>query len=112
MTSIKAVCPDCGDINITDTDLRVRICVNDDTVSYTFRCPTCHLATGKPCSRRIGDMLLTAGVKLTAWSLPAELSERHPAGAPFTPDDVLDFFTLLASADTLDAWTYAPKDVT
>ena len=42
------------------------------------------------------DVLVSAGVQLTEWHLPAELVER-PAGDPITHDDLLDFHEMLAN---------------
>ena len=50
------------------------------------------LSTG---SRRIVDLLVSSGVRMQVWRLPAELAETR-VGAPLTPDDLLDFHLLLA----------------
>lgn len=91
MTTIRANCPDCGDVQIPQAEeLTVRICADDDAGSYNFRCPICGARVAKEASRRIVDLLLSSGCPLETWRLPAELAER-PVGAPVTHDDLLSF---------------------
>ncbi|MBK6858303.1 MAG: hypothetical protein IPG97_17575 [Microthrixaceae bacterium] len=47
---------------------------------------------------RVVELLVTSGVRLVTWSLPAELSEAH-YGGPITHDDLLDFHALLDTED-------------
>jgi hypothetical protein len=53
----------------------------------------------KEASRRIVDLLVSSGVRMQVWRLPAELTESR-IGPPLTPDDLLDFHLLLAG----NAW--------
>lgn len=96
MATIRASCPDCGDVELTTSDITVRICADDDRGSYAFRCPSCRLAVTKTAEPRIVDLLVTSGVRLDVWHLPAELKEVH-SGALFTHDDLLAFHELLES---------------
>ncbi|HMG42191.1 MAG TPA: hypothetical protein VK611_12715 [Acidimicrobiales bacterium] len=41
------------------------------------------------------DLLVSSGVRLELWTLPAELIEPRPIGAPLSHDDLLDFHELL-----------------
>jgi hypothetical protein len=45
------------------------------------------------------DLLVSAGVRLQVWHLPAELMEAHE-GAPIGYDDLLDFHEMLQ----VDGW--------
>jgi hypothetical protein len=49
----------------------------------------------KDASPRIIELLVSSGVRKQVWRLPAEVREPHYAGAPLTPDDILDFHLLL-----------------
>ena len=95
VTTIRANCPSCGDVQLTADDLTVRVSADDERGSYCFRCPDCQGAVAKEASRRIVDLLVSSGVRMQVWRLPAELSESR-VGAPLTPDDLLDFHLLLA----------------
>ena len=99
MTTIRANCPGCGDVQLTADDLTVRVCADDERGSYCFRCPDCRRAVAKEASRRIVDLLVSSGVRMQVWKLPAELSESR-IGPALTPDDLLDFHLLLAD----DGW--------
>lgn len=94
MTTIRASCPDCGDVELTVKDVSVRVCAEDNQGSYTFRCPECRLAVAKAAEPRIVDLLVSSGVRMQVWHLPAELFEpRH--GLPISHDDLLDFHLML-----------------
>lgn len=88
MTTIRASCPTCGDVTLGLGDITVRVCSDDASGAYLFRCPRCAQAVTRPASERIVDVLVSSGVRLEVWRLPAELNER-PNGPPFSPDDLL-----------------------
>jgi hypothetical protein len=98
VTTIRANCPSCGDVQLRAADLTVRVCSDDESGSYCFRCPACERAVAKDASRRIVDLLVSSGVRLQVWRRPAELLEDRD-GPQFTPDDLLDFHLLLRQDD-------------
>jgi predicted RNA-binding Zn-ribbon protein involved in translation (DUF1610 family) len=94
MATIRASCPDCGDVELTTADVTVRVCDDTNAGTYAFRCPLCLMMVVKPAETRTVDLLVASGVAFVTWRLPAELSEpRH--GEPITHDDLLDFHHLL-----------------
>jgi hypothetical protein len=101
VTTIRANCPSCGDVQLRAADLTVRVCSDDEQGSYCFQCPSCAQAVAKDASRRIVDLLVSSGVRMEVWRLPAELSEAH-TGDPLSPDDLLDFHLLLGQDDWFD----------
>jgi len=46
------------------------------------------------------DLLVSSGVRMQVWRLPAELTEQPRLGPPLAPDDLLDFHLLLQQ----DGW--------
>jgi hypothetical protein len=96
MATIRATCADCGDVELTTADVRVRVCLEDSAGSYSFRCPHCQMAVVKPAEPRIVDLLVASGVELSTWQLPAELYEPK-FGPRINHDDLLDFHELLES---------------
>lgn len=94
MPTIRATCTDCGDVELTTADVRVRVCVEDNQGSYHFRCPSCQMSVVKPAEPRIVDLLVASGVEMATWTLPAELFETHQ-GPALTHDDLIDFHALL-----------------
>jgi hypothetical protein len=99
MATIRASCEDCGDVKLSVAEITVRVCVDDDRGSYTFTCPSCRMAVAKAAEPRIIDLLVTSGVRLDTWRLPAELDEVR-VGELFDHDDLLAFHELLDG----DAW--------
>lgn len=82
-------------------DLTVRVCSDDESGAYTFRCPDCAMPVAKEASRRIVDLLVGSGVRMQVWRLPAELLEEH-AGPALQPDDLLDFHLHLQTEGWFD----------
>lgn len=106
MATIRASCPDCGDVELTTAGVTVRVCAADNQGAYVFRCPACAMAVTKAAEPRIVDLLVSSGVELHVWQLPAELLEPRPVGEPFTHDDLLAFHELLAD----EHWVAALSD--
>ena len=90
MATIRASCPTCGDVELTSRDVVVRVCSLDNSGSYAFRCPACRMAVSKQADHKIVDLLVSSGVRLSVWHLPAELAEHHEGDA-INYDDLLEF---------------------
>ena len=104
MATIRASCPTCGDVELTSADVQVLVCKTTNAGSYAFRCPDCRLAVAKPAEARVVDVLVSSGVRLSTWDLPAELDEPH-SGAPITYDDLLEFHFALQQQGWFDRLT-------
>jgi len=104
MATIRASCGDCGDVELTTSDVNVRICNHDNSGTYRFQCPTCNMSTVKSAEPRTIDLLVASGVAFTTWDLPSEMYERR-GGKPITHDDLLDFHELMGQADWLEQLT-------
>lgn len=98
MAMVRATCPDCGDIEMASTEVKVRVCVDDNAGSYSFRCPECARATVRPAESRVIQLLVGVGTPLTMWRRPAELSEPHD-GPALTSEQVESFRQLLETTD-------------
>lgn len=98
MTTIKASCYVCGDVELKPAQLRLVVCSRADWSYYAFACPSCRDEVRKAADEEMVSLLLSGGVAPERWHVPAEaLEEKH--GAAITYDDVLDF---KLSLDTLD----------
>jgi hypothetical protein len=93
-------------VELTTADITVRMCAADNQGSYVFRCPACRMAVTKAAEPRIVDLLVTAGVRLDVWHLPAELDEPR-TGEAFTHDDLIELHDLLAG----DTWFTTLSDM-
>ncbi len=94
MTFIRANCPSCGDVELTVRQIVARRCVDDGRSSYAFCCPDCGMAIARDVEGQVVDVLVSSGVALVEWRLPAELFERA-VGPPLNHDDLLRFHELL-----------------
>ena len=99
MTTIRAVCPRCGEVTLTAGDVEVQVCAQTQEGSYTFSCPACTQPVQRDADRRVVQILVSGGVKVRVWELPAELYESK-TGPPISWDDLLDFHAVLES----DSW--------
>ena len=100
MATIRAICPTCADVELTTQDLRVQVCSDTNRGSYSFRCPSCRMAVAKQAEPRIIDLLVSSGVRMQLWRLPAELREPK-IGPPIDWDDLLELHELLERPDWL-----------
>jgi hypothetical protein len=82
-------------------DLTVRVCVDDESGAYRFRCTRCESMVVHEASAAICALLVSVGVSEEVWRMPAELHERR-RGPALTPDDLLDFHLLLERDDWAD----------
>lgn len=98
MTTIKAMCPKCGEVELTPDDVELRVCTHAPASYYLFSCPLCDETVQKPADDRVVQLLISGGVPAIVWELPSELGEIHD-GPPLSVDDLLDFHLLLDSPD-------------
>ncbi len=99
MTTIKATCPRCGEVDLTADDILLRIGATRAVNTYGFTCPSCGDFVEKPADDRVVRLLLSGGVVPVPLSVPAEALEVH-VGDPIDYDDLLEFHELLE----LDNW--------
>ena len=98
VTTIRATCPTCGEVELTPDDIELRVCTHAPASYYQFVCPLCSEEVQKPADDRVVQLLISGGVPATVWELPQEVRESHE-GPAFTPDDMLDFHLLLEQPD-------------
>ena len=97
MTSIKATCPRCGEVDLTPDDIVLSVSTTGDGSTYSFDCHGCNNRISKPADSRIVQLLISGGVKANMVK-----HERHaPADPPFTYDDLLDFHMMLEDDDAV-----------
>ena len=107
MTTIKASCPLCGEVQLTPEDVSLMVCSSAPLSYYAFDCPTCHQEVRKPADDHVVSLLVSGGVPATPWDLPAEALEVK-CGPQLSYDDLLDFGLQLASTDLLAGLAGAP----
>ncbi len=101
MATVRASCGICGDVELTTREVQVQVCSATNEGTYSFLCPSCRLIVNKPAEDRVVELLVSAGVKVVNWDLPAELTEPK-SGPPITYDDLLAFHFELSADDWLE----------
>jgi hypothetical protein len=102
VTTIKASCHDCGEVELTNADVTLMVCSHAALSYYTFVCPKCEHDVRKPADDHVVSLLMSGGVRAVVWEVPAEALERHE-GPVISYDDVLDFALQLSRSDLLSA---------
>ena len=100
MTTIKASCPTCGEVELTPADVSLMVCSHAPLSYYAFQCATCCQEVRKPADDHVVSLLVSGGVPAQVWELPAEALEVK-IGAALTYDDLLDFALELGNTDFL-----------
>lgn len=107
MTTIKASCPTCGEVELTGHDVRLMVCSHAPLSFYAFDCPGCIDEVRKPADEHVIALLMSGGVDATVWDLPAEALETK-VGPAISYDDLLDFVTALSATDLLASEATVP----
>ena len=102
MTTIKASCPTCGDVELTAADVVLMVYNHAPMSYYCFDCPTCQDQVRKPADDHVVSLLVSGGVPARVWDLPAEVLEIKD-GPRLSYDDLLDFALQLGEDDLLAA---------
>jgi hypothetical protein len=98
MTTIKATCPVCGDIDLTPREVRLTVAEAAGWATYTFRCGRCQDYIEKTADDEVVALLTSAGVAVD--KVPGEAMECH-TGAAICYDDVLDLALWLEHHDVI-----------
>jgi hypothetical protein len=101
VATVRASCSGCGDVELTTREVQVQVCTATDEGTYSFVCPSCRLIVNKPAEQRVIELLVSAGVKVVNWDLPAELSEAK-SGPAISYDDLLAFHFELSTEGWLE----------
>ena len=93
MTIVRATCPICGDLELTNDDVTLHVwtgksrqCLNH----YTFTCPKHRELLSKHADGEVIALLVRGGVKVIRTNVPDEVDDVHRLAAPLTVDWVLD----------------------
>lgn len=108
MTTIKATCPDCAEVDLSADDILLRVGVVGVNNTYAFSCPSCRRFVEKPADDRIVRLLLSGGVVPMLVHVPAEVLEHRP-GPPISHDDLLEFHELLKRPDWFERFENADR---
>ncbi len=102
MTTIKASCPTCGEVDLTPADMSLMVCSHAPLSYYAFSCPGCQQEVRKPADDHVVSLLVSGGVDAHVWEVPGEVLELKE-GPRLSYDDLLDFALHLGETDLLAA---------
>lgn len=100
MTTIKATCPTCGDVDLRPRDVKVIVAQAAGWAQYQFHCPACQERITKVADDEVVGLLRNAGVRVEKLHIPAEALELR-IGPPITSDELIDFCVRLNGIDRL-----------
>jgi hypothetical protein len=100
MTTIKASCPTCGEVELTPADVSLMVCSHAPLSYYAFSCPGCEDEVRKPADDHVVSLLVSGGVPARVWDVPNEALELKE-GPRLSYDDLLDFALHLGTTDLL-----------
>jgi proteasome accessory factor C len=105
MTTIKASCPMCGEVELTPAEVWLMVCSHAPLSYYAFRCTSCHDEVRKPADDHVVSLLVSGRrARRRSGSCRAEALEEH-TGPRLSYDDLLDF-ALRSAAPT--CWRRPP----
>ena len=105
MKTVRASCPDCGDIDTNTNELRIVTYTNlhlgeNDISEYHFRCPVCKEMIVKQIeNERVLDTLLRENVDRDYVSQP-KIDLGY--GEPVNHDEVIDFHKMTSNDEEFD----------
>lgn len=94
MTTIRATCPSCGEVNLTTAQITLNVSrTRPDRSHYAFVCPTCTAVVTKPTDAHVVNFLTSGGAVLaTAWEPQPYPEVIAWQGLPgFSEDDLISF---------------------
>lgn len=96
MTTIKATCGRCGDVELTVADVHVMINADHLSASYSFRCTKCAQVVVKTAPGPTIDLLVSAGVTYSVWRTPRD-TRPDPEAPLFDHGDMVEFTKMLGN---------------
>jgi hypothetical protein len=101
-TTIVVRCPDCRTGRVSAGSVTVRWCLDVNGWSYRARCAVCDIVFVANTREDRAHRALAAGAHLEMWTLPAELTERPPAGRAIDAVDILELRLALMEPEWFD----------
>ncbi|MBL8121812.1 hypothetical protein JNM87_03615 [Candidatus Saccharibacteria bacterium] len=90
--TIKASCPECGDVELLPRQVRLVIWNTLEKNYYSFVCPRCFEEVCKPANEVVAEQLTSGGVIAEHYHIPEEVKESASITMPpITPEEVSNF---------------------
>lgn len=85
MTTIRTSCRRCGGVALTAGRVTLRVCADDDSLTYTFQCPGCGCVVARAITDEQGRLLAQSGARISVWRLPASIPADADLEATLSP---------------------------
>jgi predicted RNA-binding Zn-ribbon protein involved in translation (DUF1610 family) len=92
MTTIRTMCPACGEVELLPGELSLELTALSGTGSYLFECPSCGNQQRRPANHRVVSILLATGVGYEVIDDPDSITET----------EIARFSAALESGDWID----------
>ncbi|HAX82884.1 MAG TPA: hypothetical protein DCY40_10005 [Actinobacteria bacterium] len=79
MTTIRTMCPVCGEVELLPGELSLELTALSGTGSYLFDCPSCGDSQRRPANHRVVSILLATGVGYEVIDDPDRITETEIA---------------------------------
>jgi hypothetical protein len=70
MTTIRTSCRRCGEVELEAGRVTLRVCADDDSLTYTFHCPGCGSVVARLITDEHARLLAQSGARISVWRLP------------------------------------------
>jgi len=71
MTTIRTWCRRCGAVDLKAGRVTLRVCADDESLTYTFQCPGCAGVVARVITDQHARLLAQSGARISVWRLPA-----------------------------------------
>jgi len=102
MATVRAACPDCGDVELKATGVTVVHIAHHagpDQTLYRIRCPKCRVISLKPCDPRAAELLIGSGAGTVSVALTPDTPSPLRTD-PITDDECITLHGLITPDDT------------
>jgi hypothetical protein len=98
MTTIRTTCQDCGDVELSTSDIALELTGAGNTGFYRFSCPACLSVQVRPATPRVISILLATGVsyEITLSASPITEAEINGFTAMLEDDDWFSHLTAIS----------------
>ena len=89
MTTIRTWCRRCGGVELKAGRVTLRVCADDESLTYTFQCPGCGGVVARVITDEHARLLAQSGARISVWRLPVATSSEAALERSLSPGERL-----------------------